>query len=107
MYMIAWLCMLKIYQNRHPDINANAHTAYFVISLVIFLAVLGVVSHPKKEQIGRGHFEIRTRDESVNYRINITFCYVLMYVLGVVIHTGKRGRGHFEIHTRDMSQQNI
>ena len=48
MYMIAWLCMLKIYQNRHTDINANAHTAYFAISLVIFLAVLGVVSAPLK-----------------------------------------------------------
>ena len=44
MYMIAWLCMLKIYQTRHPDINANAHTAYFAMSLVIFLAVIGVVS---------------------------------------------------------------
>ena len=46
MYMIAWLCMLKIYQSRHPDINANAHTAFFAIALVIFLAVLGVVSQP-------------------------------------------------------------
>jgi hypothetical protein len=45
MYMIAWLCMLKIYQIRHPDINASAHSAYFALSLVIFVAVIGVVSY--------------------------------------------------------------
>ncbi|XP_064650536.1 SID1 transmembrane family member 1-like isoform X3 [Lineus longissimus] len=42
MYMIAWLCMLKIYQIRHPDINASAHSAYLALSLVIFIAVIGV-----------------------------------------------------------------
>ena len=43
MYMIGWLCMLKIYQTRHPDINAQAHIAYFAIAGVICLAVIGVV----------------------------------------------------------------
>ncbi|XP_074653774.1 SID1 transmembrane family member 1-like isoform X2 [Tubulanus polymorphus] len=43
MYMIALLCMLKIYQTRHPDINATAHSAYFALALIIFLAVIGVV----------------------------------------------------------------
>uniref|UniRef100_A0A5S6QL09 SID1 transmembrane family member 1 n=1 Tax=Trichuris muris TaxID=70415 RepID=A0A5S6QL09_TRIMR len=43
MYMIAALCMLKIYQIRHPDINANSHVAYFVMALIILLAVVGVV----------------------------------------------------------------
>ncbi|CAB1348702.1 unnamed protein product [Coregonus sp. 'balchen'] len=28
MYMIAGLCVLKLYQKRHPDINASAYTAY-------------------------------------------------------------------------------
>ncbi|TFK04136.1 la-related protein 4 [Platysternon megacephalum] len=28
MYMIAGLCMLKLYQTRHPDINASAYSAY-------------------------------------------------------------------------------
>ncbi|KAM4700146.1 SID1 transmembrane family member 1 isoform 2-T2 [Discoglossus pictus] len=43
MYMIAGLCMLKLYQTRHPDINASAYSAYASFALVIFLAVLGVV----------------------------------------------------------------
>ncbi|CAG5122904.1 unnamed protein product [Candidula unifasciata] len=43
MYIIACLCMLKIYQSRHPDINAKAHVSYFTMALIIFFAVLGVV----------------------------------------------------------------
>lgn len=36
MYMIAGLCMLKLYQKRHPDINASAYTAYACLAMVIF-----------------------------------------------------------------------
>ncbi|XP_018427572.1 PREDICTED: SID1 transmembrane family member 1 isoform X2 [Nanorana parkeri] len=43
MYMIAGLCMLKLYQTRHPDINASAYAAYASFALIIFLAVIGVV----------------------------------------------------------------
>ncbi|XP_003381724.1 SID1 transmembrane family member 2 [Trichinella spiralis] len=43
MYMIAALSMLKIYQIRHPDINADSHVAYAVMAMFIFLAVIGVV----------------------------------------------------------------
>ncbi|NXL51070.1 SIDT2 protein, partial [Podilymbus podiceps] len=43
MYMIAGLCMLKLYQKRHPDINASAYTAYACLALVIFFSVVGVV----------------------------------------------------------------
>lgn len=43
MYMIAGLCMLKLYQKRHPDINASAYTAYAYLAVVIFFSVLGVV----------------------------------------------------------------
>jgi len=44
MYTIAILCMLKIYQFRHPDINANSYTAFGVLAFVIFVGVLGVVN---------------------------------------------------------------
>ena len=44
MYMIGWLCMLKIYQTRHQDINAHAHTAYCSIAVVVLIGVIGVVS---------------------------------------------------------------
>lgn len=35
--------MLKLYQARHPDINASAYSAYASFAVVICLAVLGVV----------------------------------------------------------------
>jgi len=44
MYTIAILGMLKIYQFRHPDINANSYTAFGVLAFVIFVGVLGVVN---------------------------------------------------------------
>ena len=44
MYLTAWLLMLKIYQTRHPDINAHSHVAYFTLAIIIFVAVVGVVS---------------------------------------------------------------
>ncbi|XP_048773289.1 SID1 transmembrane family member 1-like [Ostrea edulis] len=43
MYIIACLCMLKIYQTRHPDISAKAHTSYLLMAFVIFIAVIGVI----------------------------------------------------------------
>lgn len=46
MYMIAGLCMLKLYQTRHPDINASAYAAYASFAAVITLTVLGVVRPP-------------------------------------------------------------
>lgn len=46
MYMIAGLCMLKLYQTRHPDINASAYSAYASFAVVITLTVLGVVGPP-------------------------------------------------------------
>ncbi|XP_076457766.1 SID1 transmembrane family member 1-like isoform X2 [Babylonia areolata] len=43
MYIIACLSMLKIYETRHPDVQAKAYQSYFSMALVIFIAVLGVV----------------------------------------------------------------
>ncbi|KAG5453827.1 SID1 transmembrane member 1 [Clonorchis sinensis] len=43
MYILAMLIILKIYQTRHPDVNASAHSAYMVMAVVIFLGVTGVV----------------------------------------------------------------
>ncbi|NXH78472.1 SIDT2 protein, partial [Hydrobates tethys] len=51
MYMIAGLCMLKLYQKRHPDINASAYSAYACLALVIFFSVVGVV----RESGGHGY----------------------------------------------------
>ncbi|KAJ8035361.1 SID1 transmembrane family member 1 [Holothuria leucospilota] len=45
MYIIACLCMLKLYQQRHPDINPESYRSFFVFALVIFLGMLGVIFH--------------------------------------------------------------
>jgi hypothetical protein len=42
MYIIAIIMLLKIYQMRHPDINANAHKAMVGIAIIIFISVIGV-----------------------------------------------------------------
>lgn len=42
MYIIASLCMLKIYQSRHPDINANSHSSCMIFAGVVLVGVIGV-----------------------------------------------------------------
>lgn len=59
MYMIAGLCMLKLYQKRHPDINASAYSAYACLAVVIFFSVVGVVS--AGAQRGRARLGVATR----------------------------------------------
>ncbi|EFN66381.1 SID1 transmembrane family member 1 [Camponotus floridanus] len=44
MYIIAVLCMLKIYQNRHPDINARAPVTFGILALIIFIGLIGVLN---------------------------------------------------------------
>ncbi|XP_071044325.1 SID1 transmembrane family member 1 isoform X2 [Parasteatoda tepidariorum] len=43
MYVIATVCMLKLYQSRHPDITAKSHTIWMVLAVVIIIAFGGVV----------------------------------------------------------------
>lgn len=44
MYVIAVLCMIKIYQNRHPDINARAPVTFGILALIIFVGLVGVLN---------------------------------------------------------------
>nr|CAD7203883.1 unnamed protein product [Timema douglasi] len=43
MYVISMLCMVKIYQTRHPDINASAYATFGVLAIVIFIGMFGVL----------------------------------------------------------------
>ena len=36
---------MKVFQNRHPDVNASAFVAFFCFALIIFFTVVGIVSH--------------------------------------------------------------
>ncbi|OWR52729.1 sid-1-related precursor 3, partial [Danaus plexippus plexippus] len=35
MYVIAVLCIVKLYQSRHPDVNASAHTTFMLIACLM------------------------------------------------------------------------
>ena len=44
MYIIGGLGTLRMYQSRHPDVNANSHMAFMTFAVVIAISVVGVVS---------------------------------------------------------------
>nr|XP_054761042.1 SID1 transmembrane family member 1-like [Lytechinus pictus] len=48
MYMIACLGMLKMYQQRHPDINANSYKSFALFAVILFIGFLGLVSCPEE-----------------------------------------------------------
>nr|WJM99465.1 SID1 transmembrane family member 1-like protein [Ips calligraphus] len=45
MYVMAVLCMIKLYQNRHPDINANAYSTFGVLAIAIVLGMIGILEN--------------------------------------------------------------
>lgn len=79
MYMIAGLCMLKLYQKRHPDINASAYTAYACLAAVIFFSVLGVVSaHTHTIQ----NLSYALWSKNMDFLIIIVLCFFSSQVFG-------------------------
>ncbi|KAF2898206.1 hypothetical protein ILUMI_07968 [Ignelater luminosus] len=44
MYVMATLCIIKLYQNRHPDINATAYVTFVVLGFAIFAAMVGILN---------------------------------------------------------------
>ncbi|XP_019878663.2 SID1 transmembrane family member 1 [Aethina tumida] len=45
MYVMTVLCMVKLYQNRHPDINANAYSTFGVLAVAILLGMIGILEN--------------------------------------------------------------
>ncbi|XP_068632776.1 SID1 transmembrane family member 1-like isoform X2 [Battus philenor] len=43
MYVLAVLSMVKIYQSRHPDVNARAHATFGALAVLIAVVVWGVL----------------------------------------------------------------
>lgn len=43
MYVMAVLCMVKLYQTRHPDINASAYATFGVLAVAILLGIIGIL----------------------------------------------------------------
>ena len=45
MYIISVLCMVKLYQNRHPDIHAEAPVTFGVLAHMILIALTGILAN--------------------------------------------------------------
>ena len=45
MYIISVLCMVKLYQNRHPDIHAEAPVTFGVLAQTILIALTGILAN--------------------------------------------------------------
>ncbi|XP_022917661.2 SID1 transmembrane family member 1-like [Onthophagus taurus] len=45
MYVMAVLVMIKLYQNRHPRINASAYATFTILGAAVFLAMLGILTN--------------------------------------------------------------
>ncbi|XP_045477539.1 SID1 transmembrane family member 1-like isoform X2 [Harmonia axyridis] len=43
MYIMAVLCSVKLYQNRHPDINVTAYSTFTILGFIIFVAMIGIL----------------------------------------------------------------
>ncbi|XP_053621893.1 SID1 transmembrane family member 1-like isoform X2 [Plodia interpunctella] len=43
MYVIAVISMVKLYQNRHPDVNASAHATFMLLALLIVIGLFGIM----------------------------------------------------------------
>ncbi|CAG9134340.1 unnamed protein product [Plutella xylostella] len=50
MYVTGVLCMVKVYQSRHPDVNARAHATFGVLALIIFIGLKDEMSVLRLDQ---------------------------------------------------------
>lgn len=53
MYVTAVLCMVKLYQTRHPDINATAYATFGVLAIAILLGAFQLLKKKTKEARNR------------------------------------------------------
>ena len=44
MFITGGIILVKVYQNRHPHVQANAFIAFFAFAVIIFFTVIGIVS---------------------------------------------------------------
>ena len=42
MYVIALLCLVKLYQKRHPDVASSAYKVFLGVGAVLLMEVLGI-----------------------------------------------------------------
>ena len=44
MFITGGIILVKVYQNRHPAVQANAFIAFFTFAVIIFFTLVGIVS---------------------------------------------------------------
>lgn len=68
MYVMAVLCMVKLYQTRHPDINATAYATFGVLAVAILLGNILL----QNERMSYNFYEKQIRQSCVSiYKHNM------------------------------------
>lgn len=44
MFITGGIILVKVYQNRHPNVQANAFIAFFAFAVIILFTAIGIVS---------------------------------------------------------------
>ena len=50
MFITGGIILVKVYQNRHPHVQANAFIAFFAFAVIMFFTVIGIVSCHRDNQ---------------------------------------------------------
>lgn len=76
MYVMAALCLVQLYQKRHPDVNADAYATFVALGIAIFSAMLGVLN---------GHIALWI----VFIIIYISFCFYVSFNIYFISYVRK------------------
>lgn len=101
--MLAVISMLKIYQSRHPDINASAYLAFGILALLIFLGMCGVLYNKPSFYYGftvihvivclylsaqiyfMGHWKLGELVIKISLKLILSFFVIYIFTYGYVI----------------------
>ncbi|KAL3274294.1 hypothetical protein HHI36_015699 [Cryptolaemus montrouzieri] len=92
MYVMAVLCSIKLYQNRHSDVNATAYATFTVLGVIIFVAMIGIL---------HGYFFIWLAF-FLGYIVLCIYLSFKIYFLGYILEGFKRVEG--QIHERGINK---
>ena len=68
MFIISLLSILKLYQNRHPDVSVSASTAFIMLGMIVILTALGLLTR------SQDFFLIRTLYSLIVIGVTLFIC---------------------------------
>ncbi|KAI6651764.1 SID1 transmembrane family member 1-like [Oopsacas minuta] len=73
MFIIALLSILKLHQNRHPDVSVSASTAFLLLGSLIILTAFGLLAHDNEFIIVRTFYALIVIGITIFLCLNIYF----------------------------------